>query len=212
MNSKTDKIQKIAAVVFDLDGTLVSSNIDFSLLRKELNCPPDSDLLKHIETLPEEQQENATQLIIAHELIDAENSLPLQGCHSLLEFLSRQQLKTAIVTRNCRSAALAKLKQNDLGIGELLTREDYPAKPAPDALLALAKQWQIAPESIIYVGDYKYDLETANNANMIACLIHHNKPVPYQHLADLAFAELDQLEQFLKNQLLLSQIAKEAVA
>ena len=91
-----------------------------------------------------------------------------------------------------------KVKQNAIAIDHVLTREDYPAKPAPDALLAIANQWQIQPAHIMYVGDYLYDIQAANNAGMIACLITHGVESRYQDLADIVIEELNQLLPFIQ--------------
>jgi len=48
----------------------------------------------------------------------------------------------------------------------VLTREDAPAKPDPTALLMVANTWQLRPEDCLYVGDFIYDQQAAENAGM----------------------------------------------
>ena len=115
-----------------------------------------------------------------------------------LSAIEAAKMPTAIVTRNSLAASTMKVKQNAIAIDHVITREDYPAKPAPDALLAIANQWQIAPGQIMYVGDYLYDIQAANNAGMVACLITHGVEKRYQDLADIVIDELNQLLPFIQ--------------
>lgn len=39
------QIEAIKGVIFDLDGTLVSSELNFSLIKAQVGCPADQDLL-----------------------------------------------------------------------------------------------------------------------------------------------------------------------
>ena len=62
------------------------------------------------------------------------------------------------------------IEKSGLNVQKILTREDAPAKPKPDALLYFSNLWRFDPQECIYVGDYLYDLQAANNAKMHACL------------------------------------------
>ncbi len=44
-------LKHIRGIVFDLDGTLVTSNLDFSLIRSELGCPDGLDVLAYVDQL-----------------------------------------------------------------------------------------------------------------------------------------------------------------
>ncbi|WP_434952829.1 HAD family hydrolase [Shewanella sp. HL-SH4] len=189
----------IQGIIFDLDGTLVESSLDFSLIRQQIGCPDDIDVLKHVESLgSKELQDKANQIIIEHENQDARTAKALAGMAVLLSFIERQQIPCAIVTRNSKAASELKLTQNKINIDTVLTRECYPAKPAPDALIAIATQWQIEPKHIMYVGDYLYDIQAANNAGMIACFINHGIEAHYQHLSDIIVKSLDELLTIIK--------------
>ena len=140
----------------------------------------------------------ANDFIIAHEKLDALTSSHLPGCESLLAFLAEQKYPIAIVTRNCLRAAQIKLKKNAIKVDILLTREDYPAKPNPEALIAIAQLWGIDCRNIVYVGDHFYDVQAANNAGMLSCLITHSTDLPYKDKAYLVFNELHELEASLQ--------------
>jgi len=189
----------IHGIIFDLDGTLVESSLDFALIKQQIGCPADLDLLTFIDqiTCPITQQK-ANEIVLQHEISDANTAKALTGMGELLNYINRQNLPCAIVTRNSKTASEIKLKQNNINIDIVLTRECYPAKPAPDALNAVAELWHIHPKNLIYVGDYLYDIQAANNAGMIACFINHGIDTHYQHLADVIVKSLAELLTILK--------------
>ncbi|WP_341206853.1 HAD-IA family hydrolase [uncultured Psychrosphaera sp.] len=190
---------KLSAVIFDLDDTLVSSSLDFTKIKKSLGCPLDVDLLDFVNAKPKAQRDVIEPQLIGYEISEAMDSVKLDGADDLLALLHQLKLPMAIVTRNCREAALIKIENNNLNIPIVISREEHKAKPAPDALLFLADQWQIKPENILYVGDYLYDIQAAINANTMSCLVTHGKSLDYADLATLVVNELTDLCQTIEN-------------
>ncbi|MBU2918153.1 HAD-IA family hydrolase [Psychrosphaera sp. F3M07] len=190
---------KLSAVIFDLDDTLVSSSLDFTKIKKSLGCPLEVDLLDFVNAKPKAQRDVIEPQLIGYEISEAMDSVKLDGADDLLALLHQLKLPMAIVTRNCREAALIKIENNNLNIPIVISREEHKAKPAPDALLFLADQWQIKPENILYVGDYLYDIQAAIIANTMSCLVTHGKSLDYADLATLVVNELTDLCQTIEN-------------
>jgi len=191
-------IHHIKAIVFDLDNTLVSSDIDFRWLREQVGCPLDKDLLSFIDQIECEQtSQQANALILQQELDDANSSYPMPGCQSLIDFIHENQLFTAIITRNCTQAAEQKVLHNELRVRRIITREHFPPKPAPDALVSLTNEWNLERHQVLYVGDHLYDLQAAFNADMPSCLVTHGKPSDFSAHASLIVEQLHDLEQIL---------------
>ncbi|NVD08899.1 HAD family hydrolase [Vibrio sp. JPW-9-11-11] len=191
-------VEHIKAIVFDLDNTLVTSDMNFAWLREQIGCPHDNDLLSFVEQIKcDITAKRAQQMILDHEIQDAESSEPMPGCHSLLKFIDQNQLHTAVITRNCAHAAQQKIRHNQLAIDRVISREHFPPKPAPDALISLAQEWRIQPHQMMYVGDYVYDLQAAFNADMPSCLVTHGKASPFHHQASLVVDHLHDLERWI---------------
>jgi HAD superfamily hydrolase (TIGR01549 family) len=199
----TSSTAKIHGIIFDLDGTLVGSQLNFPLLRELVGCPSDVDILEHVSSLPQDQQKQAQAVIEQHELDDAHTASWLPGAKTLVETISNLGLPVAIVTRNSPKAAQIKLDNNQIPIDIMLTRADAPAKPDPTALLQIAATWQLEPKAIAYVGDYKYDLQAAHNAGMQAYLYAPLDQPDYAHLAHVIYQHHDefteQLHQMVTN-------------
>jgi HAD superfamily hydrolase (TIGR01549 family) len=197
-DSKAAVQRQIKGVIFDLDGTLVSSTLDFSIIKAQIGCPHHEDLLTYIENLPSPyMREEAMHIVHQHELMDAQHSQLLPGVQKSLEQLERLGIPMAIVTRNYGKAAELKLKQCDITISNLITRDDAPAKPDPTALLHVAKQWGISADHCIYVGDYIYDIQAAHNASMRACFYAPDDVPNYAKQAHYILRHFDELPELI---------------
>ncbi|MFC3123020.1 HAD family hydrolase [Agaribacter flavus] len=162
------EFESVEGIIFDLDDTLISSNLTFSTIKQQLACPIDTDILSHIGQLSGAEKQRAEDIVLHYELADAYSAVWVSGARDFVTEAKSRDLPLAIVTRNSRKAAHIKLSNNAVPITQVITREDAPAKPDPSALLAVSEDWCIAPESIAYVGDYIYDVQAAHNANMQA--------------------------------------------
>ncbi|MFC3032582.1 HAD family hydrolase [Pseudoalteromonas fenneropenaei] len=179
-------------VIFDLDGTLMSSQLDFQAIRNAIGCPPQVDILAFV-AAGGSHSARLLAKVVDFELADAEQASVLDGVLDTLDHFSALKLPMAIVTRNCRAASELKLARGKLPISLLLSREDAPAKPDPTALLQVASQWQLCPTQCLYVGDYLYDIQAASNAKMASCLYAPEEMPDYAHLADWRISDFRQL-------------------
>ncbi|WP_394252241.1 HAD family hydrolase [Vibrio profundi] len=194
-------VKMIKAVVFDLDNTLVSSQINFQHLREQIGCPKNQDLLTFADALPSEaEQQQAHQQILDHELSDATSAAPMKGCLSLLNYLKESEYHLGIVTRNCETATEMKLEHCEISIERVVSREEFAPKPEPDALLALQQEWQLESWQLLYVGDYLYDLEAAENAQMPSCLVTNGLDKPFRHQASIVVDNLEELQTLFAKQ------------
>lgn len=189
-------MQGIAGIVFDLDGTLVSSKLDFAAIKAEIGCPANADALAYIDSLSSvEDRARAMRVIQHHEMQDATDSTWLPGAEQFVNQCAQQQIPMAIMTRNSRVAAAAKIQQNQIPIQLIVSREDAPAKPNPLGLVRIAEQLKLQPKQLLVVGDYKYDLQVANNAGAKSCLINTEPCESFAHLADVHLANFAELQQ-----------------
>ncbi|MDP7592211.1 MAG: HAD hydrolase-like protein [Litorilituus sp.] len=184
-------------VVFDLDNTLVSSSLNFSEIRDVVGCPNNKDILSYIDSLPLEQKVIVKKVINEYEMADAQDAKFLPGAKEVLSLLRHLQIPYAVVTRNNQRAAAIKINNNELEVPLLLTREHFKAKPAPDAVLFLSRYWKTPPTKLLCVGDYLYDIQMANNANALSCLVSYGQALRYANLASFVVNDLNALSNMI---------------
>ncbi|MDR7122873.1 HAD family hydrolase [Rheinheimera soli] len=191
--------KKIKAVVFDLDGTLVDSKLDFSELRRRLGWPEQTLILEHLATLDcALKKQQAERIIIDFELEGARNASWMPNAEVLLQQLNRQNMPMAILTRNMRQATDLCMQALNIPIALVLTRDEAPAKPQPEGLWLIAEQLGVAPDQILYVGDYLFDIQTARNAGAYCCLYRYGDNHIYAELADVVVDDLLELADWLQ--------------
>lgn len=170
-----EDVAPVQGVIFDLDGTLVTSTLNFSAIRRQIGCPQDVDILSFIDDISDETgRQQAADKVIQFELDDAQTSTEIEGVTGMLAQLHHWQIPTAVVTRNCQAATKLKLQRHGLEFETVLTRECAPAKPDPTSLLQISENWKISSEHLIYVGDYIYDIHAARNAGMRSVYMNFN--------------------------------------
>ncbi|MGB2057737.1 HAD family hydrolase [uncultured Alcanivorax sp.] len=194
----TDTLTSIQGLIFDLDGTLVDSRLDFTAIRHELACPEGVGVLEYIASLPEEDRSPAEKIVLQHERRGAERAQWMPGARECLEYCERANLPTAILTRNAREVADLTLTRLGIRVDMMLAREDCAPKPAPDGLLQIADAWGLPPANLVYVGDFIYDLQAARRAEMISCFYDPQETGNYQAETDWHLAGFEQLTAMLE--------------
>jgi N-acetyl-D-muramate 6-phosphate phosphatase len=180
----------VRAVVFDLDNTLVESQIDYhqmklDVLEELVRSGVDPALLDKAMTIVENVKKGKEQLEIKHpdldlsmvdrrinslltarELERVETARAHQGAYSAIKAVKTAGLLTALLTRGSREYALKVLLITGLdgSTGPCVCRDDYPleeAKPNPLAMRRVAAKLGLDAEDCLYVGDHPMDLECA---------------------------------------------------
>lgn len=183
----------IRAVVFDLDGTLLRQGIDFPALRRAIGAPPASDIIRFLESLPPGPRAEAVRTVEQHEERAAQGSELNEGAMEVLDFLRREGLPAAVNTRNSRRCLDTAVRRHDLSFACSVTREDAPPKPDPGSLFRIAELLGVEPASLLVVGDFAFDTESALRAGAAAVFLSDGKPplVPTRaHFVIRGLAEL----------------------
>ena len=174
--------------VFDMDGTLTIAVHDFEAIKRALDIPLDDDILHHLAALPPDEAVGKRAWLLEHERELAYASTPADGALELLHALRERGCRLGVLTRNAHELALVTLQAVGMGdcfaSEDILGRDEAPPKPHPGGLLHLADKWEVAPQQLVMVGDYRFDLECARAAGARGVLV--NLPEnPWPELADL---------------------------
>lgn len=188
-----DGSKGIRGVIFDLDGTLLDSRLDFDRMRDDLGFPS-GPILEQIDALDcPQQQQRAMEIVHRHEIRGAELATWMPGAEAMLAQLRSKSVPTGIVTRNSRPVMNHVLETLPLQVDATVTRDESLPKPHPDGLLQLADLWSIEPMELVYVGDYRFDLEAAAAAGMASVLYRNADNAKFAEQATWVVEHFDQL-------------------
>ncbi|TSK08363.1 MAG: HAD family hydrolase [Geobacter sp.] len=183
--------------IFDLDGTLTVAIHDFTHIRSVLGVPEGSDILGHLDALPEGEAARARAILQAIEEELAGRTEPAEGALELVELLHGRGTRMGILTRNTRENALATLNRIGLlpyiAAEDVLGRDDALAKPDPDGIYKLACRWGVSPAALVMVGDYSFDLLTGRAAGAGTIHVDPARTFRWPELTDLAVGSLAEL-------------------
>ncbi|GAI94247.1 unnamed protein product, partial [marine sediment metagenome] len=182
---KTSELTAIQAVVFDFDGTLAQTNINFGLMRDKVievatrwDVYRESAQQRYVleiidearDILPDERSraqfsreaEAAMQMV---ELVACSSAEPFEGVPEALGRLSECGYRIGIITRNCAGGVRAVMERHHIPHEVLLTRDDVEnVKPAPDHLQQALAVLAVPAQRALMVGDHPTDIECGQAA------------------------------------------------
>ncbi len=187
------------AVIFDLDGTLIDSEIDFQKMKKRsirlledsgveqglltekmLNYDIERRAIENLRTrgVPEGEIQRifykVAEIMNEIELEAVEDAKLIDGVVETLENLKILGLKVGIITRSCREYTNRILKKFELnGLIDAAAARDDVSKPKPDPEHPryLTKILGVKPSEAILIGDHSMDALCAKNVKMNFFLI-----------------------------------------
>jgi HAD superfamily hydrolase (TIGR01509 family) len=201
MGSDTDhRPPPMHGIIFDLDGTVVDSGLDFDLMRREMELPP-GPILESLARLPEPRAGQCRRILEQHELVGARRATLMPGVAGFLDQLQRRGLRTALITRNSRAMTLLTIGRLSLAFDPIIAREDAPAKPDPAGLHKICGIWGVRPEKVVMLGDYRFDLEAGRRAGTRTVLYTAGRDpesIEYAGLADFHLRSYEYPDELLE--------------
>ena len=183
----------IRGVIFDLDETLVASDLDYDAIRRDLNLADDQLILETVTAMPAGPQKDAAcEVLHRHEHEGALRSTLMPGVADFLSWLADRNILAGVLTRNSRRATELVFKNLGLNLAPVLTREDAAPKPDPEGLLKICDEWNFSVKDVLFFGDFLFDLQAAANAGMRSVLYCPNDRPDFADQADFVLTDFAQ--------------------
>lgn len=156
----------IRHLIYDLDGTLVDSALDFDLMRHELGLPLGSPILETLATMPPHQARQCWEVVERHELAGAERAVLFSGVADFVKTMHENGVRQAVLTRNSRTVAESMLRLLPFRFDLVVTRDEAPTKPDPQTVRRIREFWGASPATTAIIGDSRFDMETGRRAGV----------------------------------------------
>ena len=188
----------LRAALFDLDGTLVHTRIDFGRMKRSALDMVEAagldpaeyralDVLAILSAAALRVQDanrflnEAEEMLVEIELAACEGAVEAEGARDTLQWLLDSGIRVGIVTRNCAPAVTRLLREIPLPHEVLLTRADTPrVKPDPIHLHLALERLEVGPERALMVGDHLMDVAGGKAAGMRTMgLLDPDRPPDY---------------------------------
>jgi len=152
----------LRCVIFDLDNTLVDSDLDFARIKAEIGT--DEPILEYRAAAEDPEKRRVDAILDRHESRAAAACELCSGARELLDFLASRGVKMALMTRNSRKSVNTVLTRHGLRFDVVLTREDSVPKPSPEPVFVICRRLGVEPKEALVVGDFLYDIQSGQAA------------------------------------------------
>lgn len=177
--------------IFDWDGVLADTRLDFSSIREKYFGGRDAAILEEMSHMDSEEREKLSNDIKRVEMEGASIATAIPGGTELVSFLNERHIPWSVVSRNCPESIYLSAKTIGFNLPEnTFHRESGHIKPSPEALWMAAGVMGIPANSCTMIGDYVYDLLGARRAGMRAILVERGQE-SWSHWADGHFPKLE---------------------
>ena len=177
--------KNIDLIIFDMDGTLFTSNVNWKSVKEKLNVKNttileklyngsdvDKDGLRYLEDL-EEKSTNAAETV--------------PGSLDFIDEIKRKGINTSLVTNNSRRNAEYLLNKFDISFDMLITRDENMWKPSPDAFKYSMKMFGVIPENTISIGDSDLDISASVKSEISDIYIIRNSNISGKYLNNFRY-------------------------
>lgn len=191
-DGSTAPLAGIRAALFDLDGTLARTFIDFPEMRRAMHelsarlgtataTAGEDDILGIVAKMAaalgggearDAARREAFAILEAIERDGCAHPEPVEGASELLRRLRGERgVPVAIITRNSRRVSGELLQRLDLAHDLLIAREDvHEFKPHPEPLLLACRTLDVTPADAVMTGDLWADIAAGRAAGVRATI------------------------------------------
>ncbi|MDR3076214.1 MAG: HAD family hydrolase, partial [Synergistaceae bacterium] len=190
-----------SAVLFDWDGVIADTKLDFSGVRQKYFGDRPAMLLEDARTLPPELREALMRDLEELEVRGARNAALVPGVSKILEWVKSAGIPWAVVSRNCRKSILTAAEMIGVKLPEIVRSRDdgERVKPDPAALREVCAALGADAGQTLLIGDYIYDMMGARRAGMRGVLVRNEIRDGWDDWLECHYKSMDEFYDALVN-------------
>lgn len=179
-----------AGFIFDWDGVLAETKLDFSPIREKYFGGKEVAILEEMKFMGDEERDALKEDIKRLEMDGASSAMAVPGGHELVSLLDERSIPWSVVSRNCPDSIYLAAKTIGFSLPKnTFHRDSGHVKPSPEALWMASDAMGVSRGSCTVIGDFVYDLLGARRAGMRSILVERG-PEKWSHWADGYFPRL----------------------
>jgi HAD superfamily hydrolase (TIGR01549 family) len=186
----------IQAVAFDLDGTLIKTNVKFHEYRRRLGNIQ-GDILEYIKTTDAATQQRLYGVIDDYEKAIQRDCTLNDGVLDAIDYLTTNNIKMGIITRSTQHHARAVIEKLGIPISLAIGRDTTTPKPSGDSLLLLSNMVSVPLGKMLFVGDYLWDILAGKEAGVKTVLYLNNNLPDFSCTPDYTVQHFHQIKQLV---------------
>lgn len=189
-----------SAILFDWDGIIADTKLDFSGIRKKYYGGRRAMLLEDAVTLPPEVRASLMRDLEELEMEGAYRSRPVPGIHEVLDWVNSRGIPWGVVSRNCRASIEAAAATTGVALPAVVrSRDDGDSvKPDPKVLLESCRKLGAKPKDTLFIGDFIYDMVGARRTGMRGALVRNMAEPDWEPWLECSYSNMGELLDELK--------------
>lgn len=177
-------------VIFDWDGVLARTRLDFSAVRARFFGGRRVPLLEGARDLPETERAALMDAIRTEEMRGAAAATPVPGAAELIDLLNARGVPWCVMSRNCRESIDLAARTVGFSLPPVVySRDAVHVKPDPRALYDAAAALGVNTRDCLVVGDFIFELIGARRAGA-RCVLVNSGDAEHALYADGHFAAM----------------------
>ena len=163
-------------VIFDMDGTVFKSFLDWKKIKKELDVKEGKSILKTIYN-GNNIDKKRLNILLKYENDNTKRAYPIEGIDDFLKFLKSNSINTAILTNNNKENTYYLLNKYSLNFDLVITRESGLWKPSGRGFEFIMKEFSCNTSNTSVIGDSYYDIKASRDAKISDIYIIKNQHI-----------------------------------
>ena len=183
------------AILFDWDGVIADTSLDFSEIRQKYYGGRRAMLLEDAAGLSPDMRAALMSDLNEIEMRGARDAVTVPGIFKILSWVRERGIPWAVVSRNSRDSIFEAARTIGVDLPRVVRSRDdgSSVKPDPSALVETCGLLGVPPNQALLIGDYIYDMIGARRAGMRGVLVRGAFEPDWAEWLECSYGSMDEM-------------------